>query len=274
MRMKDKVALVTGVGPGLGKAIAVALAREGAKLVICDVNEAALADAAHAVEAVGGACLASRCDVSSSTEVDGLFAAAVTRFGAVHALVNNAALVPNRPADTVRRNKYYAYMQTPMARDSLAFTSEISDDEWLRYWAVNVHGVFYCTRAALRVMQAQRYGRIVNVASTAGMSSRSAHSPHYSATKGAVIAFTRSVALEVAGANIFVNALAPGGVATPDFNAYLEQIGETGRNRLWQGVPAGRFGTVEEYAATVLHLASEEHYLVGQVISPNGGTVI
>lgn len=129
--MKDKVALVTGVGPGLGKAIAVTLAREGAKLVICDIDE--------------------------------------------------AALVPNRPVDTVRRNTYYAYMQTPVPRDS---------------------------------------------------------------------------------------------VATPDFNAYLDQIGEAGRNRLWQGVPAGRFGTVDEYAATVLHLASNEHYLVGQVISPNGGTVM
>jgi 3-oxoacyl-[acyl-carrier protein] reductase len=203
-----------------------------------------------------------------------MFAAAVARFGTVHVLVNNAALVPNRPIDTERRNKLYAYMQTPMPRDTLRFTSEISDEEWLRFWGVNVHGVFYCTREALKLMEAQRYGRIVNVASIAGLSSKSAHSPHYSATKGAVIAFTRSVAMEVAGANIFVNAMAPGGVATPDFNAYLDQIGETARNRIWQGCPAGRFGTVDEYAATVLHLASDEHYLVGQVISPNGGSVI
>jgi 3-oxoacyl-[acyl-carrier protein] reductase len=122
-------------------------------------------------------------------------------------------------------------------------------------------------------MQPQRYGRIVNIASVAGTSAKSAHSPHYSATKGAVIAFSRSVATEVAGANIFVNVMAPGGVATPDFNAYLAQIGEDGRNRLWQGCPSGRFGTPEEYAATVLHLASDEHYLVGQVVSPNGGSV-
>jgi 3-oxoacyl-[acyl-carrier protein] reductase len=273
-RMKDKVALVTGVGPGLGKAIAVTLAREGAKVVICDVNETALAEAAKEVAAVGGECLAVRCDVSSSAEVSDMFAAAVARFGTVHVLVNNAALVPNRPIDTDRRNKLYAYMQMPMPRDTLRFTSEISDEEWLRFWGVNVHGVFYCTREALKLMEAQRYGRIVNVASIAGLSSKSAHSPHYSATKGAVIAFTRSVAMEVAGANIFVNAMAPGGVATPDFNAYLDQIGETARNRIWQGCPAGRFGTVDEYAATVLHLASDEHYLVGQVISPNGGSVI
>ena len=274
MRMKDKVALVTGVGPGLGKAVAVTLAREGAKVVLCDVNEASLAEARQAVEAVGGECLALRCDVSSSTQVDEMFATAVKRLGTVHALVNNAALVPNQPIDTERRNKLYAYTQTPVARGSLQITSEFTDDEWMRFWGVNVHGVFYCTRAALRLMEPRRYGRIVNVASIAGISAKSAHNPSYSASKGAVIAFSRSVALEVAGANIFVNVMAPGGVATPAFNAYLEQIGEAGRNRLWQSCPSGRFGTVEEYAATVLHLASDEHYLVGQVISPNGGSVI
>ncbi|MDQ8706153.1 SDR family NAD(P)-dependent oxidoreductase [Streptomyces sp. LHD-70] len=274
MHMANKVALVTGVGPGLGKAIAVTLAREGANVVICDVNETSLAEARQEVEAAGANCLAVRCDVSSSAEVTDMFAAAVEHFGSVHVLVNNAALTPNRPTDTERRNQLYAYLHTPMARDSLRFTSEISDEEWQRYWDVNVHGVFYCTREALRLMQPQRYGRIVNIASIAGISSRSAHSPHYSASKGAVIAFTRSVAMEVAGANIFVNAMAPGGVATPAFNEYLEQIGEAGRNRLWQGCPAGRFGTVDEYAATVRHLASDEHYLVGQVISPNGGSAI
>ncbi|GAA4490440.1 3-oxoacyl-[acyl-carrier-protein] reductase [Rhodococcus olei] len=274
MRMKDKVALVTGVGPGLGKAIAVTLAQEGARVVVCDVNETALAEARDAVEEAGGTCLAVRCDVSSSAQVREMFAAAVDRFGTVHALVNNAALTPNTPVDTERRNRLYSYIQTPVPRESLGFTSSIGDDEWLRFWGVNVHGVFYCTREALRLMEPQGYGRIVNIASIAGISARSAHSPHYSATKGAVVAFTRSVALEVAGANIFVNAMAPGGVATPAFNGYLDQIGEDGRNRLWQSCPAGRFGGVDEYAATVLHLASDEHYLVGQVISPNGGSAI
>lgn len=274
MRMKNKVAVVTGVGPGLGKGIAVTLAREGADVVICDVNADALAQAANEVTAVGGRCLPIRCDVSSSDDVNAMFAATVERFGTVHALVNNAALTPNRPVDTERRNTLYSYLQTPVARTSLGFTREISDEEWHRYWEVNVHGVFYCTRAALALMEPQRYGRIVNIASIAGISARSAHSPHYSATKGAVIAFTRSVALEVAGANIFVNAMAPGGVATPAFNDYLDQIGEARRNQLWQQCPAGRFGTVDEYAATVLHLASDEHYMVGQIISPNGGSAI
>lgn len=274
MRMKDKVALVTGVGPGLGKAIAVTLAREGARVVVCDVDEVALAECRRAIESAGGTCLAIRCDVSSSADVSDMFATAASHFGTVHVLINNAALVPNRPIDTDRRNRFYAYMQTPLPRDTLTFTSEISDDEWLRYWDVNVHGVFFCTREALKLMQPQRYGRIVNIASIAGTSAKSAHSPHYSATKAAVIGFSRSVAMEVAGANIFVNVMAPGGVATPEFNKYLGTIGEVGRNRLWQGCPSGRFGTPEEYASTVLHLASDEHYLVGQVVSPNGGSVL
>lgn len=273
-RMRDRVAVVTGVGPGLGRAIAVRLALEGASVVVCDVNDNSLDEARQAVEATGAQCLAVRCDVSNSTEVAALFAAAVERFGNVHALVNNAAITPNSARDTERRNRLYGYMQSPVPRTSLQITSSIDDDEWHRFWGVNVHGVFYCTREALRLMEPQQYGRIVNVASIAGISARSAHSPHYSATKGAVVAFTRSVAYEVAGANIFVNALAPGGVATPAFNAYLDGIGEEGRNRLWQSCPAGRFGTVDEYAATVAHLASDEHYLVGQIISPNGGSAI
>lgn len=268
-----KVALVTGAGPGLGLGVAVAFAREGASVALCDVNEDTLANAQKAVEAEGGDCLALLCDVSNSDQVREMFNTIVERFGTLHVLVNNAALTPNRPTDTERRNKLYRYVSTPVPRDTLSFTSEITDDEWHRCWGVNVHGTFYCTREALKIMQAQRYGRIVNIASIAGISAKSAHSPHYSATKGAVIAFTRSVAYEVAGANVLVNAMAPGGVATPAFNAYLEDIGEEARNRLWQGCPLGRFGTVEEYANTVLHL-SGEHYMVGQVVSPNGGSAI
>lgn len=273
MDFNQKVVLVTGVGPGLGKACAEAFARAGAAVAICDVNPDSLAETQASVEALGAACLSIQCDVSSSAEVTAMFAQICERFGTLDVLVNNAALTPNQPIDTQRRNDLYRYMSTPEPRRSLEFTSNISDEEWHRYWGVNVHGVFYCTREALKIMQSKRAGKIVNIASIAGLSSKSAHSPHYCATKGAVIAFTKSVAYEVAGANIFVNAMAPGGVATPRFNQYLQDIGEEACNRLWQGLPLGRFGSVEEYASTVLYL-SGEHYLVGQVISPNGGGVI
>ncbi len=271
--LAGRVALVTGAGRGMGGAIALDLARAGADLVICDIDMPALEQTHAQVEAAGAQCLSLRCDVSSSMDVDNMFAAIVERFGTLHILVNNAALVPNRPVDTERRNKHYAYVTSPVPRQSLGFTSAMSDQEWHRYWDVNVHGLFYCTREALKLMEPQRDGRIINIASIAGISAMSAHSPHYSATKGAVIAFTKSVAAEVAGANIFVNAMAPGGVATPDLTAYIESIGDEKRNQLWQACPAGRLGTMQEYASTVTYLAGD-HYLVGQVISPNGGVVI
>ena len=184
--LKGRVALVTGVGPGLGQGIAVGLARAGASVVVCDVNDEAVAATRKDVEADGAECLALRCDVSDSQAVREMFDAARARFGSLHVLVNNAALTPNRPVHTERRNRLYAYNSTPVPRDTLNFAAEITDEEWHRYWGVNVQGVFYCTREALKLMQPQRYGRIVNAASIAGLSAKSAHSPHYSATKGAV----------------------------------------------------------------------------------------
>ena len=272
--VEHPVALVTGAGPGLGGALAVALAEAGARLVICDIDPERLHLTEQRVHAMGVEVLSRVCDVSSSAAVDALVAEAAGRFGTVHVLVNNAALVPSSAKDHQRRTEHYAYLTTPEPRRSLGFTSAMSDEEWLRFWAVNVHGVFYCTRAVLRLMEPQRYGRIINIASVAGISAMSSHSPHYSATKGAVVAFTKAVAAEVAGANIFVNAVAPGGVHTPEFEAYLQSLDEAARHRLWQMIPAGRLGTMEEYAATVVHLACDPHYLVGQIISPNGGCVI
>lgn len=274
MKLKNKVALVTGAAGGLGKAIAVAMAREGAHVVACDVNEQGLAGVEQAVTEAGAQCLPVRCDVSSSAAVAQMFRDAVARFGTIDVLVNNAALVPSRPEDEARRRRHYAYLTTPVPRESLQLTSSLSDEDWHRYWGVNVHGVFYCTREALRLMEPRREGKIINIASIAGISAYSAHSPHYSATKGAVVAFTKAVAAEVAGANIFVNAIAPGGVMTPDFAAYFARSSEEERNRLNQLVPLGRLGTVEEYASLAVYLASDGHYLVGQIISPNGGLVI
>ncbi|WP_454736022.1 SDR family NAD(P)-dependent oxidoreductase [Cupriavidus necator] len=271
--LQGRIALVTGAGRGLGSAIAKSLARAGAQVAICDIDVPALEQTRAAVEAAGAPCLALRCDVSSSGAVAATFATIAERFGTLHILVNNAALVPGRPVDAERRNKHYAYITTPVPRRTLGFTSNMGDEEWHRYWNVNVHGVFYCTREALKLMEPQRDGRIVNIASIAGTSAMSAHSPHYSATKGAVIAFTKAVAAEVAGANIFVNAMAPGGVATPEFEQYHGTLSEAQRRQFWQVVPAGRLGTMDEYASMVAYLAGD-HYLVGQVLSPNGGAVI
>ncbi len=271
--MEGRVCVVTGAARGLGRAIAAALSAAGGRLAICDVLEAELEETAAALRANGVEVYAARCDVSDSASVDAFFSAVQQQLGPVEALVNNAALVPGGPQDEARRSAHYAYLTTPEPRRSLGFTSAMSDAEWLKYWGVNVHGTFFCTRAALRQMEPRGYGRIVNIASIAGLSSLSAHSPHYSATKGAVIAFTRAVAAEVAGANIFVNAIAPGGVATPMFDEYLARLDADARGRLFQMIPAGRLGTMEEYAGLAVYLAGDNHYLAGQVISPNGGMI-
>lgn len=269
--VEGRVCVVTGAARGLGRAIAAAMAAGGARLALCDVLEDELAATTEELRAAGAEVFAARCDVSDSASVDAFFAAVEQALGPVEVLVNNAALVPGGPDDELRRSKHYAYITTPVPRGTLGFTSAMSDAEWLKYWGVNVHGTFFCTRAALRQMEPRGFGRIVNIASVAGLSAYSAHSPHYSATKGAVVAFTRSVAAEVAGANVFVNAIAPGGVATPMFDDYLARIDEEARRRMFQFVPAGRLGTMAEYAGLAVYLAGDNHYLAGQVISPNGG---
>ncbi len=269
--VEGRVCVVKGAARGLGQAIAAALGAAGGRLALCDVLDEELAATAADLRDHGVKVYAARCDVSDSASVDAFFAAVEQQLGPVEVLVNNAALVPGGPDDEVRRSKHYAYITTPVPRGSLGFTSAMSDAEWLKYWGVNVHGTFFCTRAALRQMERRGYGRIVNVASVAGLSMYSAHSSHYSATKGAVVAFTRAVAAEVAGANIFVNAIAPGGVATPMFEDYLARLDEESRNRMFQFVPAGRLGTLAEYAGLAVYLAGDNHYLAGQIISPNGG---
>ena len=274
MQLQGKVVLVTGAGLGLGGTIAQAMARQGASLVICDVNLQALHATQAAVQGLGADCLAFECDVSDSAAVDNMFTLAGQRFGTVDVLVNNAARIPNTPAETERRNQHYAYMTTPMPRQALGIVASLSDEDWLKWWGVNMHGVFYCTRAALRFMQPQKSGRIINIASVAGLGAASMHSPGYSATKAGVISLTKTTALDVAGANIYVNAIACGGVLTPPFEAYLASTSEDQKNSLYQMVPSGRLGRPEEYANVAVFLAAQDHYMVGQVISPNGGYVI
>ena len=248
-RLNGKVALITGAGPGLGGVIATAMAHEGARLVICDINPEALKPVAAQLAEMGAEHLAVRCDVSDSAAVDAMFAQAVQCFGTVDILVNNAARMPNSPAETERRNKHYAYATTPIPRQSLGIVSSLSDDDWLKWWGVNMHGAFYGTRAALRQMEPQRSGKIINIASIAGLSVGSMHSPGYSATKAGVISLTKTMADDVAGANIYVNAIACGGVMTPPFEAYLATATEQQKNSLFQMMPLGRLGTPQEYAS-------------------------
>jgi len=273
-RLAGKVALVTGAGPGLGGVIAAAMAAEGSKLVICDIDPETMRGTQIRLEELGAEYLALRCDVSDSASVDAMFAAAAKRFGTVDILVNNAARNPGSPAESERRNVHYEYMLTPGPRRALGIVTSLSDEDWLKWWGVNTNGVFYCTRAALRLMQPRRSGKIINIASTAALGAGSMHAPGYSASKAAVVSLTKTTAYDVAGANIQVNAIACGAILTPIFAEYLERATEDQRQRLLQQMPLGRMGRPEEYASLAVYLASDEHYFVGQVLSPNGGVVI
>lgn len=199
-----------------------------------------------------------------------MFSQVINRFGTLDILVNNAAALRKTPQAAKAR---LAHMKRSHIknRTSLEVTKNISDDEWNWMIAGTLNSVFYCTREALHIMEKKKYGKIINIASVAGISGLSPHSPDYSAAKGGVVAFTKAVAAEVAPAGVIVNAIAAGGIATPEFLTLISKFGEGAL----RGMPLQRLGTIEEYASLVVYLASDEAgYIIGQVISPNGGIFI
>lgn len=270
MKLEGKVALVTGAGGGLGQGIALAYAREGARVVVNDISQAGIDDTVGRIAVLGGEALGVRADVSSSREVAAMYAEIVERWGTLDILVNNAARLDTSDEGLRARVAYYRQKLEPGPVASLGRTRNISDDEWRKFIDVDLTGVFYCTREALRIMEDRGYGKIINIASIAGFTSSSAFASHYSAAKGGVIAFTHAVAAEVIGAGVIVNCIAPGGVATLPW----EQAPQAARDTVLRLIPARRLGAIEEYAALAVFLAGDDcNYLVGQVISPNGGVL-
>jgi 3-oxoacyl-[acyl-carrier protein] reductase len=238
VRLEGKVAVVTGAGGGIGRAIAERFAEEGARVVVNDVS----ADAAHAVaDAIGG--LAAPADVSRSDEVDRLFDTAIRELGGVHALVNNAGLID------VERHFLDA------------------DEAWFdRVIAVNLKGQFLCALRAAKWMARNGGGAIVNLSSGGA---RAAHRgmAAYDASKGGVEAMTRSLALDLGPYGIRVNALAPGSVDVRGFTA--EEAAEKGET-----IPLGRVGTPADMAGPALFLASDDaRYVTGVALSVDGGLI-
>jgi 3-oxoacyl-[acyl-carrier protein] reductase len=278
MRFDGKVALVTGGSEGLGKGIGLAFAREGARVVINGRNPDKLAQAVEDVRAAAAVgadrVIGIAADIGDSAGVAAMFKQAVDTFGTLDILINNAALTPSDAESARARIEFMQMATTPIPKHSLKVTSQMSDERWLQMINTNLNGLFYCTREALRIMEPKAYGKIVNIGSIAGISGISAHSPHYSASKGGMVAFTKSVAVEVAGAGINVNCIAAGGVATHVWDQLVERGGDALKAQLMQLIPAGRMGSIEEFASLALYLASDDAgYLMGQIISPNGGMV-
>ena len=262
--MEGKVALVTGGGSGLGEAIAKRLAADGAVVVVNDLDASA---AQRVADEIGGKASARPFDVADPAAAGAAIDAVVGEHGHIDVLVNNAGIAPSRPEIRERGMNNMAARMAGGAVVPLEATSTLSDADWDRMIRVHLYGTFHCTRAALRHMERQRSGAIVNMASIAGLAGLPS-APDYSAAKGGIVAFTKSVAGEVAPVGIRVNAVAPAFIDTP----LLDDFDATMRTMLTLRTPLGRMGEAEEVAALVCFLASDAaSYSVGEVVTITGG---
>jgi len=244
MDFTGKVAIVTGSGRGIGKAIAMKLAENGATLVINDVGDSAPAEqTVSEIKNLNRQAVAIMADVSSSADVTKMMETAIAAYGKVDILVNNAGIT----------------------RDQL--TMKMTDEEWDKVLAIDLKSVFLCTRAVLRPMLKQRSGRIISMSSVVGIIGNAGQA-NYAAAKAGIIGFTKTIAKEVASRGITVNAVAPGFIDTP----MTQVLPEERKQALMNNIPLGYLGTPRDIAETVAFLASEEaRYITGQVISVDGG---
>src|SRR5207248_5065639 len=264
--LPGRVAVVTGGGSGIGRAIARRFAAEGARVAVADLNRESAEHVAAEIQAAGGAALAAPTDVADSAQVDALFARVAREWGTVDVLSNNAGIGELSPPLRAQTEQAFQAIMGG-ARRSLGVTSRMDDAEWRRMLDVHLFGTFACTRAALRIMEERGRGAIVNMASVAGLAGIPG-SAHYGAAKAGIIGFTKSVAQEVGGANIRVNAIAPGLIDTP----MTADIPPPLRQMVLLRTPLGRTGVPEDVAAVALFLVSDEaSFVTGQVVSPNGG---
>lgn len=240
MALTDQIAIVTGAGSGIGRASALALAAEGARIVVADCR----ADAAEAVrkeiQAIGGEALVVHVDVADPDSVRNLVETTLGAFGQIHILMNSAGVIGRQPV------------------------IEMSDAEWHRVLGVNLHGTFYCCRAVGRHMAERRYGRIINMASDRGTYGM-VNGAHYATSKGGVISLTKSLAVELGRFGVTVNAIAPGATDTPMARGGLSE--EEWQSRARQD-PLGRTSQPPEIAQLVVFLADVGgSFMTGQVVT-------
>jgi len=245
MRFKDRVAIVTGAGSGIGAATARRLASEGAAVVVADWNEEGAAKVAAEIETAGGRAAAVKCDVSKKADADAVVRRALDAFGGLHVLVNNAGIT----------------------RDG--FAKKLGEDKWDQVLAVNLKGTFLCCQAAMPPMMEKNYGRILTTASIAVFGNPG--QANYAASKAGVIGLTRTLALELSRNQITVNCVAPGATDTAMFNGVPEEI----KQKIIGTIPLKRMAKPEEVAALHAFLASDEAaFITGQVVFCDGGSSV
>ncbi len=244
MNLSTRVAIVTGSGRGIGRAIALKLAEVGATVVVNDIGDVKPVEAVvKEIKAIGKQCLPVMADVSSASDVARLVEETIAAYKRVDILVNNAGI----------------------NRDQLLL--RMSEEDWDKVLAVDLRSVFLCTKAVLRHMAKQRWGRIISLSSIVGIVGNKGQA-NYASAKAGIIGFTRSIAKEVASHGITVNAVAPGFIDTE----MTRQLREEWKQELKKRIPVGDFGSPRDVAEAVAFLASEEaRYITGQVLGIDGG---
>jgi 3-oxoacyl-[acyl-carrier protein] reductase len=243
LKLAGKVALVTGAAQGIGKAVSLLLARNGADIIVSDINLEKAEETAKEVQTLGRKALAIKVDVATLGDVEKMVEAILAQFGKVDILINNAGI----------------------ARDKLIL--RMTEEDWDAVLNINLKGTFNCTKAVVRHMSKQKSGKIVNIASVVGEMGNAGQG-NYAASKAGVIGFTKTIAREFAHRGINVNAIAPGYIETPMTDALPDKVKE----ELKRLIPMDRLGKPEDVAEAVLFLVSESaNYITGQVLNVNGG---
>ena len=242
-RLEGKTALVTGGSRGIGRAIAVELRAEGARVAVnYHSNDAKAQEVAAEISKLGGAAMLIKADVSVSAEARGMVSRVAEEFRHIDILVNNAGIT----------------------RDSLL--KKLTDESWLEVLQTNLNACFFCTSAVIPIMTAQSFGRIINISSMNGQIAAIGQA-NYSASKGGIIAFTRTAAMELAHSGITVNSVSPGYTETDMFARVPAEI----QAQIKSKIPLGRFAQPQEIAKAVVFLAADGDYVTGQQINVNGG---
>ena len=247
MDLQDKVAIVTGAGRGIGKAITLTLARKGANIIVNDINLEIAQEVADEIQSMGRRAIAIKADISIAKEVNQMVSLAMRQFDRIDILVNNASIIKR------------------------GITEELSEEDWEKVINVNLKGTFNCMKSVVGIMKNQKYGKIVNISSIVGKIGDLASAPCYGASKAGIACLGKSLARELAPFNINVNVVAPHAIETEMSKEWPEEK----RTRIIADIPLGRMGEPEDVAEAVAFLVSDKaKFITGEVLDVNGGSLM